>query len=134
MWDFSLKLKSFWYWGSAVFRSVFASGAIKLFRAGLMTESSCARGAVSGVLFMCPSGWGVVEKVPLIGVPIIFSQSWFIEGFQGGRRRSWKQWFQEIVMAIPLLSRKWFAFIGHFVYQAQCFTCLLPPHGVVVSM
>lgn len=73
VWDFTLKQKTFWSWRSGIFSSVFASGAITLFGSGLMTNSSCTRGVVSGALCMCPAGWGVVEKVPLLGVPILFS-------------------------------------------------------------
>lgn len=81
MWDFTLK-KTFWSWRNGIFSSVFASGAITLFRSGLMTNSSCTRGVVSWALCMCPAGWGVVEKVPLLGVPIRFSPPTSLRGFR----------------------------------------------------
>lgn len=103
MWDFMLKQKTFWSWRNGIFSSVFASGAITLFRSGLMTNP-CTRGVVSGALCMCPAGWGVVEKVPLLGVPIIFSPPNSLRGFReaGGeagnsdvRKQSRKYHYQE---------------------------------------
>lgn len=90
--------------GSGIFSLVFAFDAIKLFRSVLMIESSYTRRAVLETLFTCLSGWGVVEKVPLSVISIMFSQPQFIEEFQRGRRRIKKQLVSGNRVVIPLLS------------------------------
>lgn len=100
--------------GSGILSLVFAFDAIKLFRSALMIESSCTRHAVLEALFTCLSGWGVVEKIPLTVIPIVFSQPQFIEEFQRGRRKSGNKWYQEIVVVIPLLSTVMVSTYGAF--------------------
>lgn len=113
-----LKQKSFWssavfptyeegscflyrFQGSGIFSLVFAFGVIK-FRSALMIESSYTRCACIEALFTCVSGWVDVEKLPLTVIPITFSQPQVIAEFQRGRRRIRIQWYQEIVVVIPL--------------------------------
>ena len=47
-----------------------------------MIESSCTRGAVSGALFICLSGWEVVGKVPLTGHLLCFLSPNLLRGFR----------------------------------------------------
>lgn len=100
--------------GSGIFSLVFAFDAIKLFRSALMIESSYTRCAILEALFTCLSGWGVVEKVPLTVIPIMFSQPQFIEEFQRGRRRIRKQVVSENRVVISLLSTVMISTYGAF--------------------